>query len=296
MNGVINLIKPRGMTSHDLVNISRKILKTKKIGHTGTLDPNASGVLPICVGKATRIAEYLLELDKEYIAELTLGIRTDTQDMDGKLVSSSTIDVSEDDIIRVMSKYKGSLKQLPPMYSSLKHNGRKLYEYAREGKTIEREKRDIIIYDQNIIKIEENKEILFYIKCSKGTYIRTICDDIGMDLGTYGYMSYLLRISAGNFKIENSYSVDYLKTLDTDEIKKIIIPMDVALQDLGEYFVDDELYSKLINGVRLPANQEFQNEVNKPLRIYCKNIFIGIGKIILEDENYYLKMDKVLTI
>lgn len=296
MNGVINLLKPKGMTSHDLVNISRRILNIKRIGHTGTLDPNAMGVLPICIGKATRIAEYLLEIHKEYIAELTLGERTDTQDSDGQVIASSDTKVSEQDIIKVMSKYIGKIKQTPPMYSSLKHKGKKLYELAREGKTVHREKREIIIYDQKILNIVDNKKISFYIKCSKGTYIRTICDSIGEDLGTYGHMSNLIRVGVGDFKIEDSFSLDYLKTMNIDEIKKIIIPMDEALPDLEKYFVEDELYSKLINGVVLQANPMFQNEANGLLRVYCKNMFIGIGKIILKDDIYYLKMDKVLRI
>lgn len=147
MNGVINIFKPKGMTSHDAVSALRKILKIKKIGHIGTLDPNAAGVLPLCIGKATRIVEYLVDLDKEYIGELTLGIRTDTQDMDGKVIYTSDKEVDERQIYSIMEKYKGNLSQLPPMYSALKHKGKKLYELAREGKTVERQARNIKIHD-----------------------------------------------------------------------------------------------------------------------------------------------------
>lgn len=296
MNGVINLFKPRGMTSHDAVWQLRKILKTKKIGHTGTLDPNASGVLPLCIGKGTRIAEYLLDSDKEYIGELTLGYRTDTQDIDGKIISSSDKLVNEEDIITVISKYKGNISQLPPMYSALKHKGKKLYELAREGKIIERTPRNITIYDQRILNIEDCKKIIFYTKCSRGTYIRTLCDDIGMDLGTYGYMSYLLRVGAGSFKIEDSYSIEYLKTLDLEEVSKLIIPMDKALNHLEQFIVPENLYSKLINGVVLHFDSIDENKIEKLLRIYCKGIFIGIGKINNIDSKFYLKMDKVLMI
>ncbi|MCQ4921748.1 tRNA pseudouridine(55) synthase TruB [Tissierella carlieri] len=296
MNGIINFFKPKGMTSHDAVGLLRKTLKTKKIGHTGTLDPNASGVLPLCIGKGTRIAEYLLDSDKEYIGELTLGYRTDTQDIDGKIISSSNKIVSEEDIINAMSRYIGDVSQLPPMYSALKHKGKKLYELAREGKTIERTPRNIRIYEQKVLNIEDCRKIIFYTKCSRGTYIRTLCDDIGMDLGTYGYMSYLLRVGAGRFKIENAYSIEHIRTLDLEEISKIIVPMDKALDHLEEFIVPEELYSKLINGVMLHFNLIDEIKVNKLLRVYCKNIFIGIGKISRIDSQFYLKMDKVLII
>jgi tRNA pseudouridine55 synthase len=295
MNGVINFFKPRGMTSHDAVNLLRRTLKTKKIGHTGTLDPNASGVLPLCIGKGTRIAEYLLDSNKEYIGELTLGYRTDTQDGDGKVISSSNKSVTENEIISTMSKYIGDISQLPPMYSALKHKGKKLYELAREGKTVERAPRSIKIYDQKILGIEDCKKILFYTSCSRGTYIRTLCDDIGMDLGTYGYMSYLLRVGAGNFKIEDSYSIEYISKLNHEEILQIITPMDKALEHIEKFTVPEYLYSKLINGVVLQVDTE-ENMMNKLLRVYCKDIFIGIGKIILDDSKFYLKMDKVLMI
>ncbi|WP_353095264.1 tRNA pseudouridine(55) synthase TruB [Tissierella praeacuta] len=296
MNGVINFFKPKGMTSHDAVNLLRKALKTKKVGHTGTLDPNASGVLPLCIGKGTRIAEYLLDSDKEYIGELTLGYRTDTQDMDGNIISSSNKHVSEEDIISAMSKYVGNISQLPPMYSALKYKGKKLYELAREGKTVERNPRNITIYNQKILNIEDNRKIMFYTKCSRGTYIRTLCDDIGMDLGTYGHMSYLLRVGTGNFKIEDSYSIEYIRKLELQEISKIITPMDKALGHLEQFNVPDYLYSKLVNGVVLRFDLIDEDKVDKLLRVYCKDIFIGIGKISNIDSEFYLKMNKVLLI
>ncbi|MBU5426576.1 tRNA pseudouridine(55) synthase TruB [Tissierella pigra] len=295
MNGVINFFKPRGMTSHDAVNLLRRTLKTKKIGHTGTLDPNASGVLPLCIGKGTRIAEYLLDSNKEYIGELTLGYRTDTQDGDGKVISSSNKLVTENEIISAMSKYIGDISQLPPMYSALKHKGKKLYELAREGKTVERTPRNIKIYSQNILNIEDCTKIIFHTSCSRGTYIRTLCDDIGMDLGTYGYMSYLLRVAAGNFKIENSYSIEYIQKLNYDEILQIITPMDKALEHIDRFVISDDLYFKLINGVVLHVDVD-ENMVNKLYRVYCKETFIGIGKIMLSDSKFYLKMEKVLMI
>ena len=296
MDGVINFFKPKGMTSHDAVSFLRRTLKTKRIGHTGTLDPEVSGVLPLCVEKGTRIAEYLLDIDKEYIAEATLGIKTDTQDLEGKVIGVSEKIVTENDIITTMSNYIGNIDQIPPMYSALKHQGKKLYELAREGIVVERKPRNITIYNQEILNIEDNKKILFYTKCSKGTYIRTLCEDIGEDLGTYAYMSYLIRVGVGNFKIENAYSMDYISSLKPEEISKIITPMDEALNHFDKLILPDELFSKIINGVMVTIDFDEIYELERLYKIYCDNKFIGIGRIILKDSIKYLKMNKVLLI
>ncbi|HEY8361349.1 MAG TPA: tRNA pseudouridine(55) synthase TruB [Tissierellaceae bacterium] len=296
MDGVINLFKPKGMTSHDAVKVIRKILKTNKIGHTGTLDPNASGVLPICIGKATRIVEYLHELDKEYIAELTLGVMTDTQDSEGRVLACSDKVVDEKRIYDVMEKYKGDLIQIPPMYSAIKYKGKKLYELAREGKTIDRQPRNIRIYEQKILNINDCKSIIFYVRCSKGTYIRTLCNDIGLDLGTYGYMSFLIRTGVGNFKISDSYSIEYINTIGKDNVDKILIPIDKALNHLDEFIVEEKFYNKLINGNMIEVKPTNINFLNDNLKIYCKNRFIGIGRLVTKDLSLFLKMDKVLVI
>ena len=294
MNGVINFLKPKGMTSHDAVYFFRKLLNIKKIGHTGTLDPNAMGVLPICIGKATRISEYLLDIDKEYIGELTLGAATDTLDSDGEILNTSDVQVSEKEIKDVFMKYTGKISQTPPMYSAIRVNGKRLYELARQGIEIERKSRDINIYDLDIMNISENRKIFFYTRCSKGTYIRTLCHDIGLELGTYGYMSYLMRVGVGDFKLENSYGMDYLKSLAPDKVQDLLIPMDKAISHLGEIIVPNTLYGKLINGVKLSIGKDTDIEYGIPLRIYCMEKFIGIGKIIQAEDDQYLKMDKVL--
>lgn len=295
MDGVINFFKPRGMTSHDAVYYFRRLLKTKKIGHTGTLDPNATGVLPICIGKGTRVSEYLLGVDKEYIGELTLGASTDTQDADGIVVQSSIKNVNKDEINESFNKFRGVIQQTPPMYSALKVNGKKLYELAREGKTIDRVSREVNIKDIKILNNFNNKEIIFYTKCSRGTYIRTLCEDIGQDLGTYGYMSYLIRVGVGNFKIENSFSMDYLNTMSSEELINTITPMDKAIDHLDEIIVPDALYNKLVNGVLLDLGHDYLNSIDKIFRVYSKEQFIGVGKIIMKENNLYLKMDKVLN-
>ncbi|NMB08876.1 MAG: tRNA pseudouridine(55) synthase TruB [Tissierellia bacterium] len=297
MDGTINVFKPIGMSSHDVVNIIRKKFKTKKVGHAGTLDPNASGVLILCIGKATRISEYLLNLDKEYIGELTLGIETDTQDKEGKILNYSQKIVRTSDINDAFKKHTGWLEQTPPMYSALKHKGKKLYQLAREGKVVERKPRKTFIESLKVLNIENNRQILFKVKCSKGTYIRTLCDDIGKSLGTYGYMSYLIRIQVGSFHISNSYSIEYINNLKEQELNTIINPMDESLSFIDSIYINSKYYNSIINGAMVPANNILgkTHKVNTVYRIYCKNIFIGLGKIIENHGKSFIKMDKVLV-
>lgn len=292
MNGIINFNKPKGMTSHDAVYYFRRLLKMKKIGHTGTLDPDATGVLPICIGKGTRVSEYLLNADKAYIGELTLGRETDTQDSSGEVILSSNLRVTEDDIVSTFKKFKGKSTQIPPMYSAVRHNGKKLYQLAREGKVVERKPRHINIYELDILEIKDNKKISFYAKCSKGTYIRTLCNDIGRDLGTYGHMSDLTRVGVGQFNIEDSLNMEYLNNLSIEEIKDLIMPMDMALDTLDMIEVEEKYFSKLINGVIVPIKViDLNTEDN--YRVYCDNKFIGIGKIIKKENTEFIKMNKV---
>ncbi len=294
MNGIINFYKPKGITSHGAVNFFRKLLNIKRIGHTGTLDPNAEGVLPICIGKATRVSEYLLSEDKEYRGELTLGNSTDTQDGDGEVLKTSSKVVSEKEIRNSFNKFKGNIYQIPPMYSALKYNGKKLYELAREGKTIERKPRNINIYELNIEEIYENRKVIFYTKCSRGTYIRTLCNDIGEDLGTFGHMSDLLRVGVGPFKIKDSYKIEDLENLSHNEIRSLLLPIDFALMKFKLIKIPDDLYKQLVNGVKVKINnKEFLSGEN--LRVYSKNKFIGIGEIIEKDDLQLLKMNKVFV-
>ena len=258
MNGYINVFKPKGLTSHDVVRRIKRILGVKKVGHTGTLDPNASGVLPICIGKATRTSEYLLNANKSYISELTLGICTDTQDVDGKILRYSNKEVKVEDIVSTFNLYKGEIYQLPPMYSALKYKGKKLYELARNGVEVERKKRKIHIYDINILNNDENKKILFSVKCSRGTYIRTLCNDIGESLGTYGYMSYLIRTEVEPFVISDAVSLETIqKKQETNSIEDILYPIDYPLYNIRPIYIPDSFYNKLINGMSI--NIDFLN-------------------------------------
>ena len=295
MNGTVNIFKPKGMTSHDVVNIMRKKLKIKKVGHAGTLDPNVAGVLILCLGKGTRISEYLLELDKEYIGELTLGMETDTQDIDGKVLNYSNKIPKEFEILEVFESYSGWIEQVPPMYSALKHKGKKLYDLAREGKVVSREARKVHIKDLEVLNNLDNKKILFKVGCSKGTYIRTLCNDIGESLGTYGYMSYLIRTEVGDFSINDSYSIDYIQELSMENINSIIRPIDESLSFMDSIVIEDKYFKNIINGLMLPINNgDYIDVDSKIYKVYCKNIFIGLGKIINKDGQLYIKMDKVL--
>nr|WP_300004561.1 tRNA pseudouridine(55) synthase TruB [Tissierella sp.] len=294
MNGIINFYKPKGITSHGAVSFFRRLVNIKRIGHTGTLDPNAEGILPICIGKATRVSEYLLTADKEYRGTLVLGRSTDTQDGDGETLETSSKIVSEEDIRKCFDTFKGKQSQMPPMYSALKQNGKKLYELAREGIIVERKSRDINIYELKIEEIKNNKEVTFVTKCSRGTYIRTLCNDIGEDLGTFGYMSELTRIGVGPFELEDSYTRDQLENLDPREIEKLLLPIDFPLMKFQKIEIEEELYNKLVNGVKIKLYNK-EELIGKTLRVYSKDNFIGIGEVIEKDQLQLLKMNKVFV-
>ena len=212
-NGFLIINKEKGMTSHDVVNKIRKVFSTKQVGHTGTLDPNATGVLIMAVGKATKAISYLENDDKIYEAELTLGITTDTEDIWGNIIEEKEVNASNNQIEEVIKSFIGNIKQVPPMYSALKVNGKKLYELAREGVTVERTARDITIFDIYDIAINSNK-VTFTVHCSKGTYIRTLCNDIGKKLGCGACMSALNRIKVGVFDIKDSKTIDVINEQD----------------------------------------------------------------------------------
>lgn len=294
MNGIINFYKPKGITSHGAVNFFRKLTGIKRIGHTGTLDPNAEGILPICIGKATRVSEYLLSADKAYMGELILGQATDTQDKDGKVINTSSKTVSEEDIRNSFSKFKGEILQIPPMYSALKHKGKKLYDLAREGKTVERTPRNINIYDLEIKEITNNRKVSFYVKSSRGTYIRTLSHDIGEDLGTFAYMSKLTRVEVGPFSMKNSYRKDELEDLGKDEIKELLLPIDYALMQFEKINMPSEFYKNLKNGMKIKVERN-QYNLDELYRVYSNNVFIGLGEIIEKDEIHLLKMNKVFV-
>lgn len=290
MNGILNILKPTGMTSHDVVSSVRKILNTKKVGHAGTLDPNVSGVLVICVGKGTKFSEILINGDKEYICELILGCMTDTQDSYGKIIKEHDVpELSEQDIIDALKKFEGEQIQVPPAYSAVKLNGKKLYEYARQNIVVEKQGKTINIKELTLLKFHDNR-ILMKIKCTKGTYMRTLCNDIGEYLKTFGYMGVLIRTDAKGLKIEDSITLDELKFLNNNNrLDECLIPVDEIIQ-MEKVIVEETYYDKLIVGNEVYFDTSQVN--NDEFFVYCKDTLIGIGHKTKENE---IKIDKLLV-
>ena len=284
-NGILNVYKPKGFTSRDIVNIVRKIYNTKKVGHAGTLDPNATGVLPIVIGNATKIVDYIQTMGKSYIGEMTLGIETDTLDIWGKSIDSKVINYNKNIFFDVIQNYDNKkIMQMPPMFSALKKDGKRLYELARNGIEIEREKREVDIYSLLILNFYDNK-IRFEVNCSKGTYIRSLFNDIGFDTNNFSYMSSLCRNKYGIFKIENSISIERLKRLDNIKLKESLI----KIEDVIEYDKIDfekKYFKHISNGLR----KSFYIDKCGIFKIYCDNVFIGIGELVPEQDRKILKM------
>lgn len=263
MNGIIPLYKERGLTSHDCVNQLRKILHTKKIGHSGTLDPNVDGVLPICVGRATKVVEYLMESGKEYRGQLLIGKMTTTEDLDGEVVKTAPVDheLPVEEIEQAMDKMTGIITQIPPMYSAVKVNGRKLYEYARAGEKVERPSRQIEIskfkltatsYDQK----NKTQTVNFVVNCSKGTYVRTLAVDLADRLGYPGVMSDLTRTQSGGFKIDQTVKMDEIALAsEQGDLDKLFYPLDYALKKYTHIEINEEFWSGVKNGVWLKFDE-----------------------------------------
>lgn len=289
MDGILNINKPEGMTSFDVVRKVKFMLRNKKVGHTGTLDPIASGVLPVCVGRATKFADYMVESKKIYLAELRLGITTETYDREGSVVNTKDVHLKREDIIEEILSFQGEIEQVPPMYSALKVNGKRLYELARKGIEIERKKRKITIYSIDIVNIEL-PYVSFKVTCSKGTYIRSLCNDIGNNLNCGGTMWNLKRVSTGNFDIADSIA---LEDLDSENILKCIIPIDKALYGYPEVLVEDKYVKKILNGISIKDESFLSKTIKDKLyRVYIEgNKFIGIGI----NKDFQFKMVKLFV-
>ncbi len=287
MDGIIIINKPKNCTSHDIVQKAKKIFH-EKVGHTGTLDPMATGVLPLLIGKGTLCSKYLIHHDKIYDVELTLGIKTDTADSEGTVIEERQIPqeiFEKGKIEETLKSFLGKQEQVPPMYSAIKVKGKKLYEYARKGQTVEIQPRQIEIYKMELLQMkEEQKQIRFRVACSKGTYIRSLCEDIAERLGTVGYMSSLNRMQVGDFKIADAVSMDELEKniQDTKFVEQHFITLEKLFQENGFIHLDDRKLQLFLNGVRLTQKLKDGN-----YRIYHNDIFIGIGVV----ENQLLKRD-----
>lgn len=261
MDGIIPLMKPKSYTSHDCVQVLRGITGMKKVGHTGTLDPNVEGVLPICLGEATKTIPYLQQLNKVYIAEITLGIATTTEDADGDIVKQATVDKMPSDkmISTVLASFIGQIKQVPPMYSAVRVNGKRLYEYARENIEVERPERTVDIYR---IKRTSNRasaspnSFTIIVNCSKGTYIRTLAVDIGKQLGFPAHMSFLKRIETDSFTIEETSTFEQIeKAVNTRRLHEVMFPVERGLEHLPVWEVDEQLKRRVLLGQKLPRPQ-----------------------------------------
>ena len=291
MDGIIIINKPTGCTSHDIVYKVKKIFN-EKVGHTGTLDPMAEGVLPILVGKGTLLSKYLINHNKKYIVELQLGTKTDTADSEGKIVEQKTVNeekISKENIKNIFKSFIGIQEQIPPMYSAIKVNGKKLYEYARKGQEVDIKPRQIEIFNINLIEYSvEKKQIKFEVFCGKGTYIRSLCEDIAQKLETVGYMKSLKRIQVGDFKIEDSITINKLEEniQDNNFIKSKFISIEKLFNEKASVKLDNKKMKLFLNGVRL--TQTLDDGI---YRIYNENnVFVGIGVV----EKQLLKRDIIL--
>ena len=277
MDGIIIINKEKDYTSNDVVQIVKKIFK-EKVGHTGTLDPMATGVLPILIGKGTLLSKYLINHDKIYVATVKLGIKTDTGDVTGNIIQEKKVTqdtFNEENVLKVLENIKGKQEQLPPMYSAIKVKGKKLYEYARKGQEIKVKPRKIEIYDTKLLSIsKEKKEIKFKVSCSKGTYIRTLCEKIGENLGAIGTMSELKREKVGEFEIKKSVFIGELKENCENEkfIEQHLISIENFFINKKEIILSPRSFVAFINGVKLLADEE-----DEVYRIYDINKkFVGI--------------------
>ena len=303
-NGILPVYKERGLTSHDVVFKLRKILKTKKIGHTGTLDPEVSGVLPVCIGTATRVSDYVMDMGKSYNATITLGESTTTEDQTGEVIDK--IDVQENAINinkvdAVLKQFEGIIEQVPPMYSSVKVNGKKLYEYARKGETVERPIRKV-----NIDSIARTSELQFEdgkchfnieVKCGKGTYIRTLATDIGKQLGYPAHMSLLTRINSGGFDIQDSITLDQISQLhEQDTLQSNLFPLEYGLKSLPKIYVSDEnIKTRILNGQKF--NKKQFNQMIEQQLVFIDSETEEVMAIYIQhpDKNHEIKPKKVFN-
>lgn len=272
MDGIIVINKEKEYTSHDVVAKLKKKLNISKVGHTGTLDPNATGVLPILIGKGTKFSKYLINHDKIYEVELELGKKTDTADIEGKVIEEKNVDEKyiKENLLQVLESFVGKQEQIPPMYSAIKKNGKKLYEYARAGEKVEIEPRKIEIYKIDLNKYDKNI-ISFVVSCSKGTYIRSLCEDIAGKLNTVGYMKNLKRLQVGKINIKDAV---YIDDIDLKNVNEHLITLEEILRETPCINLSEKKLKLFINGVQLTANN-----IDGLYKIYVANKFIGTGTI-----------------
>nr|WP_276938253.1 tRNA pseudouridine(55) synthase TruB [Helcococcus sueciensis] len=290
--GILVINKSENMTSHDVVAILRKKLNMKRIGHTGTLDPMATGVIPICIGNSTRISEYIMNQGKSYIATLKFGESTTTYDSEGEITNiSDNVSFTSDEINKVLKTFLGDISQTPPIYSAIKVNGKKLYEYARDNEKIEIKSRKVTVYDIKLLEIK-NEFAKIYINCSKGTYIRSIIHDLGIKLNSYAHMTELIRTRVGHFDLENSIDISKIDSYSLEDLENSLISINDALYNFESIEVTKIIRDRLVNGQRINIKDLINIKIPKDeeIKIISENEFIGIAKI----NNNILKMEKML--
>lgn len=292
INGIINVYKEKGFTSFDVVAKMRGMFHQKKIGHTGTLDPDAEGVLPVCLGKATKVCDLLTDKDKEYKAVLLLGQETDTQDISGEVLNRADVNVTEDKVKEVIMSFVGAYEQVPPMYSALKVNGQKLCDLARKGITVERKARPVVIHKIEITNINL-PEVEMIVSCSKGTYIRTLCDDIGKKLGCFGCMKSLLRTKVDKFIIEEALTLSQLQQWMEEKPESewsFIEPVDGVFRKYVSVTTKESAQKMVLNGNRIPiefVSDFLEEKMQEQVRLYdFAGKFIGIYTYIEESKEY----------
>ncbi len=293
MNGIICVYKEKGFTSFDVVAVMRRICGTKKIGHGGTLDPMAEGVLPVFVGNATKAVDFCPDNTKEYIAGFKMGVTTDTQDITGKILQSSRINVSKNLLLRVISRFRGEIMQTPPMYSAIQINGKRLYDLARAGETVERNPRPVIIYTLSLESLNKDEGVL-YVRCSKGTYIRTLISDIGEAYGCGAVMTSLTRTRSGVFTLEHCHKLQELEEVGKsgyDEVEKLLMPIDMLFQTLPRANLDQDQTAMYKNGVILDADKiKFDKIYSGDYAVYSfDQRLLGLGRIHSDHSLYVIQ-------
>jgi len=298
MDGILLLIKPPNMTSFDVVAWLRKITGLKKIGHAGTLDPAACGLLPVCIGKATKVLAWFSEFNKSYRVEMVLGIATDTYDSEGSILRDNPVKIEKSIIKSVIGEFTGEIEQIPPMHSAVKVSGKRLYELAREGIEIERKARKVIIYDIDILDIKDEGShpvVRFDVKCSKGTYIRSLCNDIGIKLGCGAFMSFLIRTAVGPFSLADAVTLEEIeKHRGTGTLASLIHTPDIVFGGYPSVMLEQKDANRFINGAGVFGPPEIQAKAGNYIRVYTKpERFLGLGIVSSEDGRKLIRPKKL---
>jgi len=303
MNGIINILKPPGMTSHDVVGFMRKVTGIRKIGHTGTLDPEAAGVLPICIGKATKVAQYLTDKKKRYRANIRFGTVTDTCDSYGSILrEAGPVSIDPVKLQQVLKGFLGTISQRPPIYSALKVNGKKLYEYAREGKEVNIEERSVEIYEISLVDMISDDEAMIDVYCSKGTYIRTLCFDIGEILGCGAYMSQLVRLESSPFTISQAHTLEEIKAAATNgKFEELLQSVEIMFENNKTVTVKASALQSLMNGNPLYEQGILSGfgelACKDDVNISSEDDFMGIGTVEADPERdrLFIKVKKLFV-